>query len=364
VLGIAGPDHLPMLLAAWERLHADDPLWVPPLWVWAAPALKARLSDHDTFVLHYLESGGQVVATASAQRGSPQEPGLAWMGHFEARDAASAAKVLEAVRGTAEGWGSTTLRGPRNLSRLEFVGLTVDGFDHLPPMLQGHHSPAAAQWLADAGYSAHHDHLAYHTPLVLPDGSPRPLPAQLAERAASCTVHDLRFRRARRRNRDQDLIAAHEVFNAAYATVPDIHPMPLEQFLGMCRAVMLLGHPDLIQLGFVGDRPVAFAVCVPEVNEVLRHVRGRLWPLGWLRLLRHWSGIRTAAFKLIGVRPELRGTGTHAVLIAEVVKGAQRAGFQRMDGSIIDARNMPMRHVVEGAGMTVYRRYRVYEAAV
>ena len=75
-------------------------------------------------------------------------------------------------------------------------------------------------------------------------------------------------------------------------------------------------------------------------------------------------GIETAAFKLIGVVPELRGSGLHAALIAGVVAGAQRAGYRRMDGSVIDERNGPMRGVVEGVGMTVYRRYRFYEGTL
>mgnify|MGYP000710301922 FL=1 len=360
MLRVAGPADLSRLIGAWEALHADDPMWVPPLWAWAGPALKRALSDQNSFVMHILEDGGRVLATASAQRGGPKEAGLVWMGHLEAPDGDSAAAVLDAVRETARGWGADTLKGPRNLSRFEFVGLTVDGFEHLPPMLQGQHPPEARSWVEAAGYTAHHDHLAYHTPLVEADGRPRALPPRLAEKAASCAVSDLTFRRARRRRGDRDLIDAHTVLNAAYATVPDIHPMPRAQFLGICRAVLALGHPELIQLGYVKDRPVAFAVCLPEINEALAPVRGRLWPLGWLRLLRAWRGIRTAAFKLIGVVPELRGTGAHAALIAAVVKGAQASGFSRMEGSIIDERNKPMRGVVEGIGMTVYRRYRVY----
>ena len=210
----------------------------------------------------------------------------------------------------------------------------------------------------------HHDHLAYETELVTADGSPRPLPDRLAEQAARCTLPGLRFQRARRRRLDRDLIAAHGVLNESYATVPDVHPMPRAQFLGLCRALLLSGHPELIQVGWLGDRAVAFAVCLPEINEAFAATDGRLWPTGLARVLRAWPRIETAAFKLIGVVPDLRGTGLHARLIAEVVRGAQRGGFRRIDGSIIDERNGPMRGVVEGIGMRVYRRYRVYDRAL
>ena len=51
-------------------------------------------------------------------------------------------------------------------------------------------------------------------------------------------------------------------------------------------------------------------------------------------------------------------------MIQQIVRGAQRAGYTRMDGSVIDERNKPMRGVVEGLGMTVYRRYRFFQTPV
>jgi GNAT superfamily N-acetyltransferase len=132
----------------------------------------------------------------------------------------------------------------------------------------------------------------------------------------------------------------------------------------MGRAIALLSKRDLIQLAFVGDRPVAFSMCMPEIHESWAHARGSLTPMGTLRALAAWRHTRTAAFKLIGVVPDLRGSGVHARMVVAVVEGAQRAGFTRMDGSVIDERNGPMRGVVEGAGMQVYRRYRLFERAL
>jgi GNAT superfamily N-acetyltransferase len=358
---------LPQLLDFWEQHYAGDPHWVPPLWAWALPGLSRALAEPARFRMFLVEHRGQIVGTASAQRewelGGSAE-GVVWLGFFEVTSGEVAAALLDRVARCAAEWGGQELRGPRNLSRFEFVGLAVSGHDRLPPMLQGHHKRAYAGFLEQDGWTPHHDHLAYETPLVDSDGQPRRLPAALSEKADQCSIPGLRFHRARRRWGDRDLIQAHGVLNRAYATVPDIEPMPRAQFLGLCRAVLALGRPELIQLGEVDGEPVAFAVCLPEVNEALVHVRGRLWPRGWARLLRAWPGIQTAAFKLIGVVPELRGTGTHAALIAAVVRGAQDAGFARMDGSVIDERNRPMRGVVEGIGMTVYRRYRVFRRSV
>jgi len=172
-------------------------------------------------------------------------------------------------------------------------------------------------------------------------------------------VRSVRWLRARR-----DLSLAHEVFVDAFRDVPENTPMPRAQFVNLGGAVLLLTNRHMLQLALVDGRPAGFALCFPELNEAAQHARGRLDPLGLWRFLTGLRRIETASFKLLGVLPEYRGTGLHALLIHHVVEGVKRAGYRRLEASLIDERNGPMRNIVESAGMTVYRRYRVYERPV
>lgn len=348
-----------------ESIYSQDAMWTPPLRLWERRRLAAALADPDHIQLFAARRSGAIVGTLSILRDHSfdrdPEQRVAWFGYFECREDPEAAAALFArAREVARGWGAHVIRGPRNLSRFEFVGLTVEGFERLPPMLQAHHRRYYPALLTAAGLTRHHDVLAYETPLVA-DGGPRPLPEKLTAKADGCELPDLSFRRAYRHRLNRDLSAAHAVLNEAYVTVPDISPMPRETFMNLGRALAWVANPQLIQLAFMGDRAVGFAICVPEINEALVRCRGRLKP-GELR--RGWRTLETAAFKLIGVVPELRGTGLHAAMIRQIVLGAQAAGYTRMDGSVIDERNKPMRGVVEGLGMTVYRRYRFYEVGL
>jgi len=359
------PESLDEVFDFAESLYTADAMWTPPLRVWERRRLRAALADPERVRLFAARRDGALVGTLSILRDhsferTPEEK-VAWFGYFECREDPEAATALFAAAAeVARGWGAHVIRGPRNLSRFEFVGLTVEGFSRLPPMLQAHHLRYYPALVTGAGLSYHHDVLAYETPLVA-DGGPRALPEKLTRKADGCDLPGLTFRRAYRRRLSRDLSAAHAVLNEAYVTVPDVHPMPRETFLTLGRALAWVADPELIQLAFIGDRGVGFAVCVPEINEALVRCRGRL-DVGELR--RGWRTVETAAFKLIGVVPELRGSGLHAAMIRQIVLGAQRAGYTRMDGSVIDERNKPMRGVVEGLGMTVYRRYRFYQQAV
>lgn len=354
-----------------ERVYREDPHWVPPLRAW----VRNRLSRRNPFfadaslVLWLARRGSETVGTISALRDRRHEKHkgepVAFFGFFETvDDAAVAEALLDAARARARRWGARILRGPRNLSRVEETGILVEGHRTSPPMLAGHH-PRWYQPLVEAsGFEPHHDVLAYDVALWDGPDRPRSLPPPMARRAASVDLPGLELRDASKGRYTEDLTLAHEIFVEAFRDVPENTPMPREQFVNMGRFFLWFTDRRLLQLATVDGRAAGFALCFPELNEAIRAARGDLLPLGWLRMLRAVRLIRTASFKLIGVLPQYRGSGLHALMIKRAVDGVQRAGFRRLEASLVDARNERMRRVIEGAGMEVYRRYRIYEQAL
>jgi len=363
--------HLAEFLALPQRLHADDPAFVPAIQAW----LRRRLSARNPFLaqadlrLFQVRRDGEVVGTISALRDPQHEAvhgeAVAFFGFFCCEDDAEVARaLLDRVSEVARGWGATRLRGPRNLSRIEKVGLTVEGFDTAPPFLAGHHPRHARRLLEELGFTAHHDVLAYDISLRNAQGKPRPLPPDLAAKAAAVDIPGLQLRPLRWSQWRRDLRLAHEVFVDAFREVPDNTPMPLRQWTSLGGGLLLCTRRHMLQLATVHGGAAGFALCFPEINEALVAARGSLLPLGALRALAAFPNIRTASFKLLGVLPEWRGSGLHAALIAQAIEGVRDSGYDRLEASLIDERNGPMRHVVEAAGMQVYRRYRVYGRAL
>ena len=263
----------------------------------------------------------------------------------------------------ARTFGSEILRGPRNLSRVEEIGLLVQGRGR-PPMLAGHSAAYYPALVEAEGFEPHHDVLAYDTPLYDAEGEPRSLPPDLDAKARAVDLPGLEVRPTRWTRITRDLTLAHEVFVEAFRDVPDNTPMPLGQWLAIGRSMLALSNRHMLQRARGDGWAAGFARCFPDVTEAGVAARGRLLPLGWLRAFRARKHIRTASFKLIGVLPEYRSSGLHALMIERAVFGARDAGYSRLEASLVDARNGRMRSVIEGAGMNVYRRYRIYERAV
>ena len=366
------PVRTPAALAAFAgfsaRAYGGDPDFVAPirsiraLRLWSAGALRpgGRLT------LLEARRGTQRVGTIAVCRDVAHdrhrpEDRVAFFGSFELMDDPEVADaLLEAAEGTARGWGAGTLRGPRGLTRIDERGALVEGRG-LPPFLAGYQPPWIAQFLEARGYEKHHDALAYDVDLDDERGQQKPLPERLARRAAAVSIPGLEVRSARVGNLRADLDLAYQVFVDGFRDVPDNTPMSKRQFVSIGAAYLAVADPRMLQLAAVDGRPAGFALCFPELNEGLAAAHGRLFPGGWLRLARALRGVRTASFKLLGLLPEHRGSGLHALLIRQTITGIRAAGYRRLECSLIDERNGAMRHIVEEAGCAVYRRYRVYE---
>ncbi len=119
--------------------------------------------------------------------------------------------------------------------------------------------------------------------------------------------------------------------------------------------------PDLVFIAEVRGEPVGVSITLPDYNQVLRQINGRLLPFGWLRVLRERSRIDTARVFAMGILPEYRQRGIDAVFYFETFKEGMQKGYQRAELSLIVENNLPMRRVIEGFGAWINKTYRIYE---
>lgn len=368
---VQSPADLDAFLALPGRVFAGDPAFVPPIRAW----LRRRLSGRNPFlaeadlILFLAWREGRAVGRISALRDRRHEEQkgerVAFFGFLCLEpEPGILDALLAAVETQARAWGARLLRGPRDLSRVEEVGLTAEGFAIPPPFLAGHHPRALLPMLEAQGFRLHHDVLAYDIDLYDEQGAPKPLPEGLARQAAQVAIPGLELRSFRWSSARGDLHRAHEVFVDAFREVPENTPMPLNQWLSLGGGLLLVTRRQMLQLALVEGKAAGFALCFPEINEALIAARGALLPTGGLRALLAFRRIRTASFKLLGVMPPWRKTGLRSALIAAAIEGVRAAGYQRLEASLIDERNAPMRAIVERAGMRIYRRYRVVEREI
>ncbi|MFV1973997.1 MAG: N-acetyltransferase [Thiohalobacterales bacterium] len=348
-------------------LYQDDPDWVPPLLF----EQRQRLTPKNPFFQHAswqawtAWSGDRPVGRISAQIDRLfLEQHAAKIGYFGMLEAADSPELVAALLATAESWlreqGMQQVRGPFNLSVNEECGLLVEGFDTPPYIMMGHARPYYERHIEAAGYRPARDLLAYQ---IAPDFDAPAVMTRLAEKAG----RDVTIRPLRRKQLQQELEILRDIFNDAWAGNWGFTPFTEAEFADIGKLLALLVDDDFVQIAEIDERPVAMIVALPNINEVIRDLNGRLLPIGWLKLL--WRlkvrYPKTARVPLMGVRKEYQqkrlGPALAFMVIDAVRQGLIRRKIRNVEMSWILEDNSGMRNIIETIGGTASKRYRVYE---
>jgi hypothetical protein len=354
-------------LAVPHRIYATDPHWVAPLNF----EQRQRFSPKNHFFQHACWQGwvarrnGQLAGRITAQIDDLhlQQHGDA-MGYFGMLEAEDNAEVFAALCNAAESWlrdrDMRQVRGPFNLHINEEVGLLVDGFSTPPFVMMGHGRPCYGTRLEEQGYVPVKDLLAYH---VRPDFEAPRVMARLAERVSEKVV----VRHLRRKQLAQEAAIMLEIFNDAWANNWGFVPLAHDEFLDTVKTLTPLMPDDYVQIAEYEGKPVAFIVALPNINEAIRDLGGKLLPFGWIKLLmrlkvRH---PRTARVPLMGVRQEFQHSRLGPTLAFMVIDAVRKALHARdvtdVEMGWVLEDNDGMRNIIETIGGEAYKRYRVYE---
>ena len=135
------------------------------------------------------------------------------------------------------------------------------------------------------------------------------------------------------------------------------------EFRQAAAALKPLADPRLVLLAEKEGIPVGLAFALPDFNEVLHKLRGRLFPVGWVRLLFRGK-VRSARILLLGVTKELRGSGLDILLCEQLIRNGLNAGYVQAEAAWILEDNAAMLRPLERMGARVSKVYHIYRKAL
>lgn len=349
-----------------HRLYRNDPNWVPPLlfelWQVLYPRYNSllRLGPH----AHLLAwRDGRVVGRLGVgidqNLNAQKQKREGYLTLFEAeRDYA----IAEALFTAAERWladhGMNAWTGPQSPSNGDdYRGLLIRGFDSPPVLMNSYNPPYYQEFFERFGFEKQFDRLAYRVDLT--GGEPERF-ARLVE-----TVQ----KRYGFHVDPVDLNRIHEEF-ADIKTVldhswpeewPDMVPPTMEEIQAEADRLLPLVEPDLVYIARSNDgRPVGFSVMLPDYNQLVRRIRGRLFPFGWLTLLRQRHTIDAGRMFILMVDQDWHRKGVSAAIYHANYQAALRRGWKWGEGGTVHEFNRKMVADAEGAGGQLYKVYRIY----
>jgi len=350
------------------RLHANHPLWVPPLRLERRLFLNRRMNaffSHGEAAYFLARREGRVLGRVSAQVNHAfndhQKKRWGWFGFLELEDDREVAEgLLEAAARWLRARGSERMVGPADFSMNDESGVLIEGFDLRPMIRQPWHPPYYQRLMEQAGMTKAMDLLMWN--LEVSDRSKvLPVIFELAEKVES--EHGIRVRAMRRRQLRKDMDAFAEVYNSAWSENWDFVPYSKKDLDALAQEMQLVfdKHWAMIAERIDTGEVVGMAMTFPDINQVLEKMNGRLLPLGWWHFLRKGRTTDRVRVGFLGVKPEYQHTGVAAKLYVEHFNAAAARPQTGGEMGWILETNTAMNRGMEAMGGRIVKRYRVYE---
>ncbi|MEL7517789.1 MAG: N-acetyltransferase [Pseudomonadota bacterium] len=289
-------------------------------------------------------------------------PGTGFFGYFDAEDETTAHALLEAAERWLINEGMTRVLGPISMSIWEEPGLLVKGQDHPPMIMMGHHPAHYADWIKSAGYGLEKTLFTYDLDIT------KEFPP-LVQRIVKSGERNERIsvRRVDKSRWDHDVEIVLSILNDAWSDNWGFVPFSPEEVVYAGKKLKPLIHEELNMIAEVDGRPVAFMLTFPDVHHVLTKTKGKLFPFGWIPMLR-WlrkpvgSGMRVP---LMGVLKELhnsRMASQLAFMMISKIRQESQINFQSKRGEIgwILEDNQGMVAIADTIKSQINREYAIF----
>jgi GNAT superfamily N-acetyltransferase len=349
-----------------RRLYRNEPLWVPPLTFERRQFLDRRKNPffkHAEAEYFLAWRDGRAVGriTAQVDHHFNEFQGNDWgmFGFFECEDDQ---EVADALLAAAERWlrerGRDRMVGPMNFTTNDECGVLVDGFEEPPSILTDWTHRYYPKLLEGAGVVKAMDLYMWDLNVSQRD---EVHPAIWEAAAQVESKHAITVRPMRKRDLEAEVNRFLEVYNAAWERNWGFVPLTDDEVRHYAKQLRPLLDENWAFIAEKDGQTLGAALSLPDYNQVLKAIDGRLFPFGWLKALRERKKIDRVRVFALGVKREWQHTGIAARFYELHFDSAARTPQHTGETGWILEVNKSMNRAMEGMGGKIVRKYRVYE---
>jgi len=378
-MGIEIREHTPgkdvndFIQAAFE-VFRSDPMWVPPLDF----EFKERLSPkHNPFfaradvTLFTAWKDGKLAGRCSAT--IDREWLKVWKddcGFFGFFDTIDDQEVANALMTAAERWlkskGLKRMIGPLSLYANDEIGCLVEGFDYPPNLMMAHSQKYQAKLIEGTGCEKEKDLFCWKYEAA------SPFPDRVLKAWENIkSMPEVKLRSVDPSRMEEELAVIMDIYNDAWKGKSYMVPALPDEVKKIAKDMKLILDPDIAFMAEINGKPAGMCITLPNLNEAIGDMGGKLFPLGWAKLL--WrvkvKHPESARLMMLGIKGEARSNvkkygGLSAAMYVEVAKRGAAKGYKWGELSWTREDDAPINLGIRSMGAKVYKKYRVYRKAL
>jgi len=284
---------------------------------------------------------------------------VGFFGFFEAfPDYHISRALFDAARDWLKREGMESIQGPVNFSTNHECGILIDGFESSPTFMMTYNPRYYPEHIEKYGFIKAKDLFAYILDLNKYQGKMEKLAERIREKR-KITIRSINIKDFR-----NEVQRIKTVYDNAWKRNWGFVPMSDREFWWIAERLRKICVPDLCLLAEVRGEVVAFSLNLPDINQSLKKIQGRLFPLGIFKLLYYSRKINLLRGMTFGVMEKYRNLGIDLLLQEEIRRTALRMGYLKEEISWVLEDNQIVRRTLRRAGASLYKRYRIYKIAI
>ncbi len=344
-------------------IYKGDKNWVPPLISEMEETLDTKKNPfflHAERELFLAKKEGEVVGRIAGiiddNYNKYHKAEIGYFGFFEAiQDYEVAILLFDKVKGWLKEKGMKRMVGPANPALYDECGFLLEGFE-LPPMIKmSYNPPYYSEFCERYGMKKAKDLFAYsiRTDSPVPEKLKRVLDYLKGKR-------NIKVRRMDIRGIKKELEIIKEIYNDAWSENWDFAPLTDAEISYLGKKLKPIAVPELLPIVEIDGEPAGVSLTLPDYNQVLKRLNGKLFPFGFIKFLIYKNKIDSARLWALGVKKKFHNLGVDALLYYETFEGAKRVGYKWGEVSWILEDNLSIIRPIEMWGCQLYKKYRIY----
>jgi len=351
-----------------EKIHKNHSNWLPPVYIdeWDYYNTKKNkcFSYSDTKLLLAWRDGKPVGRIMGIINNKYNDLKGIKQGRFCFLESLDDPEISHALISFIENWarekGITRMIGPYGFSDKDPQGLMIEGFDIEPVIAAPTNEEYMVGLLEREGYTKEIDCMQYFCDLANPLP---PVYEKINQRLLSKSEYKLREFTSKR-DLKPFIVPVLSLMNDAFKDLFGYIPMDEQEMKDFANRYITIIDPRFLKIIIYNGKVIAFLLCIPSLTKGIQRAKGRLFPFGFIHILRGIKTTKHLDLMLGAVHPDYLNVGLIGVLIIKMLESARAAGFKELEIHLVLETNTPMSNIMGKIGATIRKRYRVFQKSI